>query len=238
VVGGVSTNPAVTISPAPSVGALVQPDPFRFLQPPATPTACDHTNFTVHGEEVTLNPGTYCNGITIMSGHRERADVKLNPGTYILAGGGLSVKGSARLRGEGVTFFLTQGLGFSYGPVSVDTSAVVTLNAPHSGPMEGVLFFQDPAIPAGQAGSVVSGSSASAIEGVLSFPTTALTYSVPGPGGDFLVLVADTITIGGTVVLNNDFSDLSQGSPIHVHRDRDDGGSRHDVRDKDDEKRK
>ncbi len=217
VVGGVATNPGVTISPAPSVGTLVQPDPFRFLKAPAAATSCDHTNFMVHAEEARLEPGTYCNGITIMGG-KEEADIRFESGAYILVGGGLNVKGHSRLRGNGVTFILTQGLGFTYGPVSVDSMVVSTLTAPHSGPMEGILFFQDPAVGAGAA-STMSGSSASAIEGVLYFPTTALSYSVPGPGGDFLVLVADTLTISGQVVLNNDFSDLDHGSPIHHHRD-------------------
>ncbi len=220
VVGGIVPNPGVTVTPAPSVGTLVQPDPFRSLKAPAASTSCDHTNFMVHGEEARLEPGTYCNGITIMGG-KEEADVSFEPGTYVLVGGGLSVTSHSRLRGNGVTFILTQGLGFAYGPVSVDSSVVSTLTAPHSGPMEGILFFQDPAVATGAA-SVVSGSSASAIEGVLYFPTTSLTYSVPGPGGDFLVLVADTVTVSGSVVLNNDFSDLDHGSPIHHHRDDDD----------------
>ena len=217
VVGGVSTDAGATISPAPSTGALVQPNPFRFLKAPAAPTSCDHTNFMVHAEEARLEPGTYCNGITIMGG-KEEANVRFEPGIYILAGGGLTVKGQSRLSGNGITFFLTQALGFSYGPVSVDSSVVSNLTAPHQGPMEGILFFQDPAVTTGTA-SVVGGSSASEIEGVFYFPTTALTYSVPGPGGDFLVLVADTVTLSGEVVLNNDFSDLDHGSPIHHHRD-------------------
>jgi hypothetical protein len=237
VAGGVSATPTTTITPAPSTKALVQPDPFRFLTPPAVDADCDHTNFMVHGEEAELRPGTYCNGITIMAGSHEEAEVRFRPGTYVLMGGGLNVQGPARLFGEGVTFFVTQGLGFNYGPVTIDSKVVSILTAPHSGPMEGILFFQDPTIAAGQPGSSVSGSSASRIEGVLYLPTTALSYSVPGPGGDFLVLVADTVTISGSVVLNNDFSDLSQGSPIHRVRDRDDGNPSHSAADVDNEPR-
>jgi hypothetical protein len=236
VVGAVSASATTTISPAPATGALVQPDPFRFLKAPPVGTSCDHTNFMVHGEEAELHPGTYCGGITIMSGHEE-AEVRFRPGTYVLMGGGLNVTGPARLFGEGVTFFVTQGLGFTYGPVAIDSKVVSILTAPHSGPMEGILFFEDPAIAAGQPGSSVSGSSASRVEGVLYFPTTALSYSVPGPGGDFLVLVADTVTISGNVVLNNDFSDLSQGSPIHRVHDRDDGERHFAPPDVDNEKR-
>jgi hypothetical protein len=235
VVGGIVRSPGVTISPAPSVGTLVQPDPFRFLNPPPATTSCDHTNFMVHGEEATLSPGTYCNGITVMSG-KEGAQVNFRPGTYVLMGGGLNVKGPATLVGNGVTFFLTQGLGFAYGPASIDKLVVSRLKSPTNGPMEGILFFQDPAVGAGP-GSAVSGSSASQIEGVLYFPTTSLSFSVPGPGGDFLVLVANTVTLSGSVMLNNDFSDLSHGAPLHLHRDRDDGAERHDVRDVDNEPR-
>ena len=216
VVGGVSQGPTVKVSPAPSVGDLVQPDPFRNLAPPAVGSQCDHTNFMVDDEEATLEPGTYCNGIAI-NGHREGANVRFKPGTYVLVGGGLTVHGHTKLRGEGVTFFLTQGLGFNYGPVTIDTPVISELSAPTSGPLEGILVFQDPAITAGPA-SVVKGSSASKIEGALYFRTTGLTYAVPGRGGDFLILVADTLTITGQVIVNNDFEQLGHGSPIEHHR--------------------
>lgn len=104
VVGGVSTSGAVTLSPAPTTHSAYQPDPLTFLVPPSS-TACNYTNFKVTTGSSTLNPGTYCNGITISGA----TNVTFNPGTYILMGGGLTVSGAAILNGTGVTFFLTQG---------------------------------------------------------------------------------------------------------------------------------
>ena len=220
VVGGITQSPNATVSPVPSLGDLVQPDPFAFLTPPTPSTNCDFTNFTISSQDRNkkiLRPGTYCNGITI-NGENEEGVVKFMPGTYILMGGGLKARGKVTLMGTGVTFFLTQGQGFTYGAVSLDRSVISTLKAPITGPMESILFFQDPAIGIGQPGSVLDGSPASAIDGVLYFPTTSLTYRVGGRGGDFLILVADTVTITGSVVLNNDFSELSKGSPTHRGR--------------------
>lgn len=219
VVGKTVKSAAVTTTPTPVDGSLAQPDPFRLLAPPAASARCDYINLTVNrGEERNLRPGTYCNGIKIVGG-REGVEVNFEPGTYILMGGGLSIIGPARLKGIGVTFFLTAGLGYAYGPVTTEAATIATLKAPTNGPMEGILFFQNPAVGSGQPPSVITGSSASEIEGVLYFPTTALTYSVPGPGGDYLILVADTLTITGKIVVNTDFSELGHGSPAD-RRDR------------------
>src|ERR1039458_8396932 len=82
-----------------------------------------------------LNPGTYCNGITISGA----TTVTFNPGTYILMGGGLNVAGASILKGSGVTLFLTQGLGYKYGPLSVSGASIAPLSAPTSGPYYGIL---------------------------------------------------------------------------------------------------
>ncbi len=63
-----------------------------------------------------------------------------NPGMYILMGGGLTVSGASILKGTGVTFFLTQGMGYNYGPLSITGSAVLTLKAPTCGAGKGNTF--------------------------------------------------------------------------------------------------
>jgi RHS repeat-associated protein len=206
VVGGYSTSGAVTFSPTPQTDSAYQPDPLTFLVPPSS-TACNYTNFKATTGSSTLNPGTYCNGITISGA----TNVTFNPGTYILMGGGLNVTGAAILNGTGLTFFLTQGLGYQYGPLSITGSVVATLKAPASGPYTGILFYQDPRIGTGQPANTSTGSSASTLDGALYFPTTALTFAGASSGGSCLIIVADTITLTGSATLKNT---CTGGSPL------------------------
>jgi RHS repeat-associated protein len=206
VVGGYSTSGSVKFSPTPTTGSAYQADPLTFLVPPMGST-CNYTNFKVTTGSSTLSPGTYCNGITISGA----TNVTFNPGTYILMGGGLNVTNASILKGSGVTFFVTQGLGYSYGPVSISSSVVATLSAPTSGSYYGILFYQDKQIGTGKAANTVTGASTSSLEGVLYFPTTALTLSGAAAGGNCLIVVADTITLTGAAALGNG---CSGGSPL------------------------
>src|SRR5260370_41015516 len=98
---------------------------------------------------------------------------------YIIRGGGLNASGSAVLTGNGVTFFLTQGSGYSYGPLSVSGTVQMNLMAPPSlsSPYYGILFYGDPSLGAGLPASAVSGTNSSAVSGVFYFPTTGLEFS-------------------------------------------------------------
>src|SRR6266536_1904564 len=94
------TCPTGCISPA---GALNCPapavsDPLAYLTPPAV-GPCDHVDYKAVVGDI-LNPGVYCNGITVSS-----KAITVNPGTYILNGGGLQVTGGGSISGNGVTFF-------------------------------------------------------------------------------------------------------------------------------------
>ena len=54
------------------------------------------------GEQKTLNPGTYCLGLHIYD-----SQVKLNPGTYIIKDGPLTIGHNSSVVGDGVTFVFT-----------------------------------------------------------------------------------------------------------------------------------
>ena len=120
-----------------------------------------------------------------------------------MMGGGFNVSGSASLSGSGVTFFLTKGLGYNYGPLSVSGSVQLTLSAPTaiSSPYYGILFFQDRTVPTGSPASSISGSSNFKIDGTFYFPTTALSFSGSSSAGNYLLLVADTLSITGSSLL-------------------------------------
>jgi hypothetical protein len=209
VVGKYTVNNGATISPAPTEGVSPVSNPFSTLVVP-TVGACTYTNYSVGGgATVTLNPGTYCNGLTISNG----ATVTLNAGTYILKGGGLTFGGGARVTGTGVMFYDTYAAGYPYGPVTFNNGTTETLTAPTTGTYAGILFFQDPTVVGGAASSFAGGTSAN-LTGTLYFPTTALSFS-NGASAAYTIIVADSVSFTGGVTLNNNYSSLPGGtSPI------------------------
>jgi len=220
VVGG--THPgSATFTPAPTTGIAPASNPLTGLVAP-TAGSCLQTNYSVSGATVTLDHGTYCGGIKATGA----SHLTFNPGTYILAGGGLTITGSGTLTGSGVTFFVTSGSGYAYKPISMNGSGTVTLSAPTSGSLAGILFFQDPTIfPSGvDNDNTVNGSSTSTYNGVLYFPNSNLIFTgssnasnnCSGANPGYTFMIADTIKTTGTtqIAVCGDLSALSGVSPI------------------------
>jgi Flp pilus assembly protein TadG len=161
-------------------------DPYASLATPS-PGTCSYTNYAPSGgTSLTLNPGTYCGGLTISSFN----NVYFTPGTYYIANGDLYItsvnnvscptcttSGSPIL---GVTFVLTQTTGnySNIGGVKITSQNNVTLNAPGPGsgqPYPGVLFYQDRNAPAGTMTSTskiftVSSLNNATLSGAIYFP--------------------------------------------------------------------
>ena len=196
-------------------GVPPQPDPLAQLADPQF-SGCDFgepTPVKVSGGVVSLNPGVYCNGISITSG----ASVTFQPGVYILNGGGLSVNGNSTIQGTGVTFYNTARGNYSYGPVNLTGGTLGFLNAPTSGPTGGILFFQDRTITpkSGKSTNVIAGSSNLNFNGTFYFPTTNLTFSGGGQvATNYTIMVAKTVVVGGNTTLSANFSSLQDGNPI------------------------
>ncbi|HET7677682.1 MAG TPA: pilus assembly protein TadG-related protein [Candidatus Limnocylindrales bacterium] len=88
IVGGYAPA-ALTINPAPLTGQTPLPDPLAFLPPlpvSSLPVQSPVKFLMVGGSQV-LNPGRYIGGIEL----RSSAKVFLNPGIYVMEGGGFSV---------------------------------------------------------------------------------------------------------------------------------------------------
>jgi hypothetical protein len=209
VVGGYSSSGAVQWSPGPpQTGADAQSDPLSYIPPPAF-GGCNFTNYKASGSySITVNPGVYCNGMSFSGA----GNITFSAGTYILLGGGLSISGAVNMTGTGVTFYNTQGSGYSYGPISISGASNSTLTAPTTGPLAGMLFFQDRTI-ASPAASGITGSSNDNFVGALYFPTSALTYS-GASAGQYTILVSKTLTINGAANVGANYSSLPGGSPV------------------------
>lgn len=119
------------------IGRSVTPDPFAGLARPSTNgvpsqvASCLRTN----------QPGIYTAGFT------SNCDYQLAAGTYILAGGGVSLAGNSSLTGAGVMFYLTNAnypaAGGACATMALNGNNHTQLSAPTSGTYSGMLIWQD-----------------------------------------------------------------------------------------------
>jgi hypothetical protein len=214
VVGNYSSTGNVSFTPVPKTAILPAADPLAYVQAP-TYGACAYNSFSLNGNNGTvaspyqMSPGVYCGGISIHG----NSVLHFNAGTYVLAGGGFSVAGTSIMSGTGVTFYNTTGTG-GYQGISLGGTVTMTFSAPTSGPLAGMLFFQDRSIPTTGAASTISGNSTSTIDGALYFPTTTLTYTGNSSVNGYSIVVADKWVASGNSNLKNNYSSLANGSPI------------------------
>ena len=132
--GECSADPGA-VTPSPETGVPPALDPLAYLQP-LDPSA--YPPGTRAGN--VFSPGVYDSEIRIQSGD---VPAVFLPGTYILRDGMKIQEGP--VTGNDVTFYHT-GEGNT---ISITSDANVTLSAPTSGPLEGILFFGDPNAPFG-----------------------------------------------------------------------------------------
>jgi hypothetical protein len=134
-----------SVSPSPTFGSTNENDPLSSVASPAF-SSCTYFNKVVGSwllgwllpTYATLNPGTYCGGLTTYYSH-----ITLNPGIYIFTGS--SSLSNSTFTGTGVTFFLTQGGGSGYGNFIVD-NVTATLSAPtttSANGVAGIVIFAD-----------------------------------------------------------------------------------------------
>jgi Flp pilus assembly protein TadG len=195
-------------------------DPLANVPPPTVPGCTFATTQYVTGLHNVLNQGGYCGGIVILTS----GTVQFNPGTYFLEGGGMTVIGSptfitgpANGSTNGVTFYNTSGAGGSYLPINMQNGTPSgSLVAPTSGPLAGILFFQDRSVQYSPGnGSYINGSRGAVYTGTFYFPTTALTYYGAKALDPYELMIAWQLTFKGNTTIENNYSSLSDGaSPI------------------------
>lgn len=200
VVGGTTLNNNTTVRPTPTTGANAMTDPFASLPSPSV-GSCDHTNTQFSsGTVVTLSPGVYCNGIKA-SGN---AQITLQPGTYVLNGGGLQISSSfITLNGSGVTLYNTSS-GYAFAPITIVGNATVNLSAPTSGDYQGILMYQDRSITS-SAASAIGGGSTESFSGTIYMPTATLDFAGGSSTNSLtMALVVNDIDIVGNSYLAKD----------------------------------
>lgn len=167
-------------------------------------------------KRVTLKPGTYCGGIAIGSG----SHVTLQPGIYVIKDGPLFVSDYAILEGENVGFFFIG----RKATLFFDANTTISLVAPESGPMAGLLFFQDRSAKLNERFSILS-DNARVLEGTLYLPKAHLYIDADEPIADqsaYTVIIANSMSLfaGPHVVLNTDYDTTDVPVPGGIAHDR------------------
>lgn len=191
------------------------PDPLATVAAPTFPPVPPPSNCTYQAPgQTAFDPGTYCGGINLNSG----GPYTFSAGTYILYGGGLTINAQASVSGDGVTFYNTGTKNGTYGfsPITINGGGSITLVAPTSGPLAGMLFFEDrDPSKHGQITNTITGQTGSTFTGALYFPTTSLTYAGGTAVGGYTVVVAYQVKFVGNSTFSNDYSSLTGGPLIN-----------------------
>jgi hypothetical protein len=201
-------------SPAPNFNEPVVTDPLASIVSPSF-SACTITSYSLSSGSATLNPGTYCNGIVLSN-----SSVTLNPGLYILTGP--SDWTGATVQGTGVTFFMTQGGGYSFGRFNVSASSTLTLSAPTDSSHGGipyVLLMNDRTwVDTGHNEDFQCHQSSITGDGIWYTTGTGLFYSqctISAP--HYLGMVTDNLfDSNSTLRVQSNYSNLATGNPFRT----------------------
>jgi hypothetical protein len=182
-------------------GVRPTPDPLAFLPIPdsSTATVQSATPLTVNSLiPTTLQPGVYQGGLHVTGA----SVVILQPGIYIMEGGGFQVDSTATVTGLEVMVYNTTSTTYAPGSISISSLSKVVLAAPLSGVYQGISFFQNRSLAQPLS---VTGAGLAAITGVV--------YAVRAPvnltgsaaiGIDILggAYVVDSMTVQGIGAIN------------------------------------
>jgi Putative Flp pilus-assembly TadE/G-like len=195
-------------TPKPLTDCPPFPDPLASRSPPSV-GACDQNNLVIKDEVRVLSPGVYCGGIKITG----KSQVTLSPGVYIMSDGALGAAGTASLKGEDVGVYLT-------GKSSIldfDSNTTISLAAPTSGPLAGILFFEDRNAPQHRTHRIKS-NNARLLLGTIYLPRGTLRIEggaqVAGDSA-YTAIIADNLELreGPALVLNGGFEDSAVPVP-------------------------
>ncbi len=217
--GGASYRRGLT-NPAPTTGVPPAPDPISSLSPPSfSGMPVQHgspdspSTLALGSSPVTLYPGVYYGGITVGSS----GNVRLEPGIYIIAGGGFGSSGNSTVTGNDVFIYNTHdpanpsGAG-AHGSINITGSGTVWLTPMTTGPYRNLLFFQD---RGNTQPFTVTGSGSLTVAGTIYVPSATATYA--GSGSVRAVqIISDRATVSASADLTIPWSPESFYAPPTV----------------------
>jgi Flp pilus assembly protein TadG len=175
------------------LASLTAPNPAT--SPDSAGTSASPAMLRINSAQ-TLRPGTYWGGI------EANADVTLEPGIYVIAGGGIRTAGGGSLTGDGVMIYNTDNPGVeTCGQVLLTGSNDVALTGMTSGQYANITFWQD--VDCNLAFRFSGGHSGTA--GVVYVPGARFDLTGGGVLGSIQVF-ADTIEISGNADITMNFN--------------------------------
>lgn len=181
-------------------------DPFSWYHLP-TQSGTGAVLSATGSQVVDAHPGVYSK-ITVSGNAR----LTLEPGTYVVTGGGLSVSGSAKLTATGATIDLActgypaPCTGAAGSGVAISGAAVVSLTGGAVGPGDGFALLAD---PANAAPMTVAGSASLTLDGTVEAPAESLTVS-----GSATVSSTEGEVVLSTVAVSGSASVDVEGDPL------------------------
>lgn len=166
-----------------------------------------------------LEPGVYCGGLTI-SGD---AVVTLAPkGEYIIKDGPLVVTDKATLQGKDVGIYLTG----TFGVLNFMMSATIDLSGRETGPMAGMLLFDDPSNKSLLRIHNISATNARNLTGTIYMPNANLLVDPTATVGEdsaYTAIVVKRLVVQGgpTLVLNTNYNETSVPVPQGIRSSAD-----------------
>jgi len=128
-----------SFTPAPITDCPKIDDPLIDRPQPNVTMCKPQNNARVITSDEVLEPGVYCNGLTIAG----NAKVTFSPGVYTIKDGPFTVTDTAEIMGVKNTFFLTgEGSVFNF-----HSGTTIDLAAAETGSTAGILFFEDRSVP-------------------------------------------------------------------------------------------
>jgi len=202
--------------PTPNYNAPAVTDPLSYITSPTFSGTCNNTSYSLYNvsTRTTLNPGTYCKGMNITN-----SVAALNPGLYVITGGGTWY--NSTVTGTGVTLYFTSGGGGADGKFILSESTV-SLSAPttsSNGSLAGILVFTDRNWTHTNPQDVCVTQTTFNGDGIWYLPSTGLWVynSSTMAATNYFGLVADNLTSSGTSVqMLNNYSSLSGGNPMRM----------------------
>lgn len=205
-VNGIYGGTASNYAPRLPVTCPPVPDPFagRFQQVPATSCPLFAAPVVISTSQ-TLQPGVYCGGIRVKAG----ATLTLAPGTFVIKNGPFWLEPQSALAGDGVTLQFSNDLPLTIS-LWIDANVAVSLSAPKTGLLAGMLMVEDPRNRA-YGYYHVNSAKASNLLGTIYLPRGAFNVGAQGMVGDrsaYTVIVCWKLFVsnGANLFLNANYS--------------------------------
>lgn len=185
-------------------------DPYDDWTMPPMPAACDYNGEAVGPAETVTFTQLNAEGTRFCGGLDLRGTVTFEAGIYFIDGDTFRINSQALVDASaGVTFILTGPDPDNIAQADINGSGGLTINAPDSGPTEGMAIVQDYTATPSEAfnDNQINGDANMNINGILYFRNQPLTYS---GGSDAIAnciqIVARKVKFTGNSDLDNDES--------------------------------